>query len=523
MRIGFVSIYSWRPHVEHLYYLANLMEQAGHSIEFLTCDGDLPTCYTKELRDLRPAWRECIQCRSGGVRSYASGNVTSLGEMTNGQSCLSEHRLEWAQSSASTLGRFESDEEYATPQFHRLVQHLAPIIDLSHEAACKWIDECEIEALVVFNGRIDATRAIFESAIKKNIPVVSLERTWFGDGLQLLPQENCLGLKSVDRIVQEWAERPLTHQQAMYAARLIASRFLKKNMNEWRAYNTNATHASWPTKGKRKLLLIPGSRNEIWGHEDWSSGWAHPIEGYDALIQHLQLESDELVLRCHPNWGEKIGKMGGELPEKYYTDWANHRGITVIQSTSTVSTLELIMQADAIVIASGSAALEAGALGKQVISLAAANYQAAGIRDNARNPDELKKLVLWGNLIDAEVKLRADDVRRKTLRFAYAIAYRAPQFVDYVKCDTPTRYFYKAGANPEQLIDLFQSGNLKADDSQFAESENEESQILDLMCKKEWGKLFFDVPVSTEYKRIKRRFPYMAIDYLRNWMRHGDR
>ena len=54
LRVGFATVYAWRPHVEHLMFLAGLAKQAGHETFFLACDADLPACYTREIRDVRP-------------------------------------------------------------------------------------------------------------------------------------------------------------------------------------------------------------------------------------------------------------------------------------------------------------------------------------------------------------------------------------------------------------------------------------------------------------------------------------
>lgn len=50
MKLGFTSIYPFRPHVEHVYYLAKLMEGAGHDVCYLTCDAELASCYGRELK-----------------------------------------------------------------------------------------------------------------------------------------------------------------------------------------------------------------------------------------------------------------------------------------------------------------------------------------------------------------------------------------------------------------------------------------------------------------------------------------
>jgi len=525
MRIGFASIYSWRPHVEHLHYLASLVRAEGHETEFLTCDGDLPTCYTRELRSVRPGWQECLVCRVGGIRSYENRNVSSIGEYAS--SLLSppipENWTTWGLSSASSLGRFESEADFTSPAFHALAERLRPVVAKAYGAACNWIVNRRLDAIVVFNGRMDATRALSEAALSNGIPFASLERTWFGDGLQILPGEGCLGLKSVDRLVSLFADKPLTHSQATKAAGYIASRFLRRNHNEWRAYNVNANMLPWPTSGRRKILLIPGSINELWGYPEWGSRWQHPLNAYDALIDHFSLDPADLVLRCHPNWGEHIGKADGRMAEACYTQWAGQRGVLVIPSTDNASTLGLIEQADAVVVASGSAALEAGALGKQIIGISGANYQMAGIREDASSEQKLRTLQLRSTLSEAEQESLAASVRRQSLRFAYSVTHRIPQYVDYVKCVTPTRYRYKPGADPNRLVKLLTSGVLSPDDGDWSRDDQGELDVLETMRNKQWEALFQAREDTLDYASIRRRFPYGSLDAIRALMRVGDR
>jgi hypothetical protein len=523
MRIGFVSLYSWRPHVEHLHYLASLVKKAGHNVEFLTCDADLPTCYTRELRNIRPDWQECLICRSGGIRSYESKNVFSIGSFAAKKVLLPNESEIWGLSSASSIGRFESEADFDSPAFHNLVNRIQPVVDKAYTAAYNWIEQRRLDAVVVFNGRMDATRAIFEAAKIKRLPVATLERTWFGDGIQILPGEHCLGLESVHRLVKCWSEKPLTKEQAIIAAGHISSRFLRSNHNEWRIYNANAEELPWPESGKRKVLLLPGSLNELWGHSQWGSNWRHPLEAYDALIDHLALEPKDIVLRAHPNWGEKIGKADGNMVETYYARWAKERGLKMIASTENISTIKLIEYSEVVVVASGSGALEAGALGKQVIGIAGANYQNAGIREEACSYEQLKSIKLWRDY-PKEVQISmAQRVRQNTLRFAYTMIHRIPQYVDYVKCLTPTRYVYKPRANASRLLDLLITGELVADDPVFAENNLGEAQILDAMIDKRWSDLANKQKLSEIYKPIRRRFPYAGLDRIRSLMRHGDR
>lgn len=526
MKIGFATIYSWRPHVEHMYFLSKLAEQAGHQVEFLTCDSDLETCYTRELRDVRPKWQECALCRAGGIRSYSATNVSSLREFSRGNKAEPSLSRDFARSSASTLGRFESTDDFRSEEFSAIVETMAVPTQQAYDAARDWIKAKKLDAVCVFNGRMDATRAIFEAAKLNGIPVVSAERTWFGDGLQLYPEENCLGLKSVHRLVREWRDRPLTHAQAETSAGLIASRFLKKNQNEWRAYNVDANMRPWPVEtSRRKILLLPGSRNEIWGHPDWTSGWAEPTDAYDALIAKFGLEPRDLVLRCHPNWAEKIGKNRGNRSEEYYKAWAAKRQVLLIPAHDATSTPGLIEQCDSIVVSNGSAALEAGALGKQVIGTAPAFYQEAGFRDDASGPSQLEKVELVSNLSGDKRSEKSLDSLKLTLRFCYTMTQRIPQYVQYVKSISPTQYRYRSGADPEKFVSLLRGEALTADDSDYADDERAEGSIVNKMRLGEWDSLYVSrkADKQADDMNIARRRLFRPIDGIRLRMKRGDR
>jgi hypothetical protein len=522
MRIGFATIYSWRPHVEQAYFLAQLVEQAGHEAHFLTCDADLPDCYTRELRG-RPAWQECLMCRVGSIRSYTRQRVDSIGRWAAHDSAPAAR--DWAQSSASTLGRFESDADYASPNFEAIAARLQPAVQLSFQAARAWIRARQLDAVCVFNGRMDATRAIFEAAKSVGVRVVSMERTWFSNGLQLYPEETCLGLGSVHRLVGQWRDRPLTRHQALRAASYAARRFLRRNGKEWRAYNVRATAQPWPVAGGRhRILLIPSSRNEVWGHPDWESGWPDPLAAYDALIEHLQLQPSDLLLRCHPNWAETIGRADGHYSERQYADWAVRRGIRAIASADTISTLGLIEQCDAIVVANGSAAFEAGVLGKQVIGIAPSIYQDAGFRDSAAHPHELARLRLHRALDNAERARLLDALPRQTLRFAYTMIHRVPQYTAQVHADATTRFRYDCGADPQRFIELLHSGELRADDETFADDASEENDVLQRVAQGDWqGLLDALQSEQREYKSIHRRLMFRPLDTVRQWLPLGDR
>jgi len=523
MRIGFAAIYSWRPHVEHLYFLAQLVQKAGHEPHFLVCDGDLPSCYTRELRG-RAAWRECLQCRLGSIRSYTGRRVDSIGEQTRKArpADIGQAAYDWAYSSASTLGRFESDADYDCAEFRDTQARLAPAVAKSYAAAREWIHANKLDAVCVFNARMDATRAIAEASRAANIRFVSLERTWFGDGLQLLPDENCLGLRSVHSMVAQWRDRPLTRQQAFMAVSLVAQRFTRTNVREWRAYNQQARAIAWPGgSAPRKILLLPSSGNEVRGQADWKSLWPEPTAAYDALLAHLGVAPGEAVLRCHPNWAEKIGKCGGERAERYYADWARRRGVPCISSADSASTTNLIEQCDAIVVAGGSAALEAGILGKQVIGTAPSPYQEAGFRDPAYDAAQVSSLRLHVQREQREPLSR--DISRRTLRFLYTAAYRIPQYTRFVRAETTTKYWYDLSADPQRFVNMLTMGTLRADDDTFMETTDGEDEVLALVRRGEWVALRRPQVIDGNRGRLNRRPLFRYVDWISDRKPVGDR
>jgi hypothetical protein len=525
MRLGFAGIFAWRPHAEHLHFLAELAKEAGHEVSFLSCDGDLEKCYAKALNPQRRDFIHCTRCQIGGIRSYQSYSVHSIGKLADYPSAQPVSLNEWGQSSASTLARFESDTDFSSDEFKEMTAQFEGSLHKAYRAAVHWIERERIEGLCVFNGRIDITRAVMEAARHCQIPFVSLERTLFGDGLQLLPGENCLGLSNIDQLVDAWKDKPLSRAQALKAASHVATRFLKLNNKEWRAYNLSATHAEWPVAGaQRKILLLPSSRNEFWGHPDWQSPWQEMTSAFDALINRLNLQASDVVLRCHPNWAERIGPTDGRRAEAYYTSWAQQRGIHCISSANKTSSLSLIEQCDAIVVCGGSAALEAGILGKQVIATLRSFYSKAGFQSHATSAELLNEVFLHALKDSAEQEQLAKHISRQVLRFVYTMVYRIPQFVDQIRCVTTTQYAYYQGADPDRLTQLFRTGILQADDSSYAESSTQEDEILGLIEQRNWQALIDAAPQpeNAAPKAVHRRWMFRPVDGLRELFRRGD-
>jgi hypothetical protein len=521
MRIGFANIYAWRPHVEHMQFLALAARSAGHEVRFLVCDSDFPSCYSRELRPHNADWWECFKCRCGSNRSYVSEGVSSIGELAPAPGSSAARFEDITRSSANTLWRFESPAEFDSELARTTAQRLSPAAERAHRAALRWMHDERLDGIYVFNGRMDTTRAVTEAARDAGVPFVSVERSWFGDGLMLLPQENCIGLSTVGQMVERYRDHPLNTAQARRIARHVASRFLRVNTTEWRAYNQNAVHESWPRSGSGpRVLILPSSRNEFFGHPDWETGWREPTHALDTVLSQEPLKNANCVLRCHPNWGERIGHATGAMPERYYTEWARARDIPVIASTERTSTLTLIDQCDVVIVNGSSAALEAGVLGKMVIATGPSIYQRAGFAESAISPQQLAG-IRW----QPDDDTRTANIRR-TLRFGYTMVARLPQFVEEVRSLTPADYRYSTPRDPQRVARLLETRELVADDARTDGSLASEDEVMKAIAQQQWQELLdAEVPSSEPLQpmEVVRRPLFRMVDSLRKLRPTGDR
>jgi len=518
MKIGFVNIFSFRPHVEHLYYLSTLLNNANHEVYFLTCDASVSNCYSRAIKGTGKV-KECSKCIIGGVRSYSSENITSISPDITSPELSVAVINEIALSSSCTLNRTESELEWNDPDVVSIRDSLHEPVLTTYRSAMKWIADNKLEAVICFNGRMEMTQAVTYACEQSGIPYITHERSWFGDGLNLVPNANCLSIKALREMVKDFDDKPLSEAQVRFAGRLIALRFLQQNTLEWRLYNKDAESVVWPEKSKgRKVLVLPSSKNEFAGNAEWKTGWVDNTSALDDFFEAFSVSPSDVVIRFHPNWAENIGKVSGERALQHYTSWAENRGVHFISSEEKADTYDLIQQADMVVMNGGSSSVEAGACGKQVICLGPSSYDACGFVRTFVNKGDLYRA-------DALNDINPEVVIRKTLRFVYLRAKRFPQFVDFVKAIKTTEYEYFDGASSERIIDMFKTGLLQADDTTFSDNELEEDSVIMLLKNKEWQLLSENQPSKPVLKPVlvQRRVGLRWLDGFRSKLARGDR
>lgn len=530
MNIGFTNLFAYRPHVQHLRFLAEVCEKDGHKIHFLTCDGELDACYTKVIRQKTRVFSqkvECAKCVMGGIRSYSDKNIDSISSLHSQVFNPKRNDLQnLSLSSAATILRVESDEELKGHDIAVIQDKLSSSIENVYAATVNWIRSKNLDALVVFNGRMDITAAVIRAAGDCDIDYVTHERTWFGDGIRIIPNNNCLSIIEIKRIAKSYRDFPLTNDQSIFAAKLMAMRFKGTNTLEWRLYNKNSEALDeWPS-GKvlgSKYLVIPSSRNEFMGNQEFKTTWKDNTTAIKDLVEVFGIEPDNVVVRGHPNWSESIAKSSGQRSSEHYSLFCKKMGFTYIASDSSACTYSLIQQADVVIMNGGSSTIEAATLGKPVVCLSPSQFQDSGFVTTYTSRESMLEAT------GLFKQITPDQVTKLAMRHIYTAARRFPMFVDEVKAITTTQYEYADRTiSSKPFIEVLSGQKLTAYDSEHSDVDDYENDLVKLLHSMKWDEIVnmkscFDRCRDNKPKRrIQRRWWFKHVDYLRNYLKRGD-
>ena len=521
MNIGFVNIYPWRPHGFHGAFLVQLCKKAGHSVFILECPGRLHSCYSKLIQGGNVS--RCVKCKLGSLSTYGIGKVSNISSKYWNDKIPEELITEGLLSSSVTLYREEEESIYLTSD--RLIEARDKLkrnyIDTYH-SSLEMISKNKLDCLIVFNGRIDMTRAAIEAAKDSGINFVTHERPFMGHGIQLNVNENCLGLRTRTLLNQKFDLLPLTKEQARLAGAEIAKRFMGTNHLEWRVYNKESKQLDeWPTETHReKILVIPSSRSEVGGHKDWENSCGSNLDALSLFLKRIGAEKNQVVVRFHPNWAQNVGKSNGESSRRLYKEFCDSQGYFYIDSHESVSTIGLITNCDIAVLNGGSAAVEAAALGKKVINLGAAPYKGSSFCCFLSTPEEIENFTGFDNWISNKI------IFQSVLRYVYTALARFPQFCKSMRASETTSYRAYATADVKRLENIMTSGEIIADDEKFADTDVDEFETISLLESRDWvtlSNLVDDFFIDEKYLLSLEQKPfYRYINKIRPFLRRGD-
>lgn len=523
MRIGFVNIFSFRPHIQNLIFLAELLKRDGHECFFLTCDSDVSMCYNLLIKS-KNRLIDCPKCIIGGIRSFHQ-DVDSIKNFSKNDTDDKYNDI-WVESSLATAFRIELPSQLIEKDVLKNKQKALESVNSVYHATEEWIKQKNLDGVICFNGRMDLTRSIIEACKSLKVSFLTHESSWFGNGITLVPNNNCLASFEWLRLNDTYQNEPLKESQLNIATSIIAQRFLKKSKFEWRQYNDTLTW-QWKTINSKelKILILPSSRSEFMGEDEYNSPWSiDSTGGFEKTLSKLS-ECGHLinvVVKAHPIWGQNVYGVLGDKIENYYKKWATDRKFSWLGSEEELDTQSLISKCDILVINGSSVALEAGVIGKPIICTSNIIYTNAGFTLDVLNDDDLEKIPLFLENFDKR------RVIRKTLRFIYTCSRRFPQFVDGIvsKTNLENRYYITDKTNGKILIDLLLTGKIKPFDDTYDIDECSENRYIDKILEGKWDEmdeiLEKEVDISRIELEIKRRKIFTFVDKIRNKLPKGD-
>jgi hypothetical protein len=517
MRVGIANPFAYRPHVAHMAFIHRQLQRLGHQTFFLGCRGALDNCASRVTKTGLAKKMECFKCRAGSIRSYLDvqpGRIDATVEIPEDVLGLGKR---WSYSTASTTLQVEREAEASGADFEAVQNSLSASTARAYLNARHWIRENALDTVFIFNGRYDLTRAILEACRAQAVRFVSVERSWFGDGLQLLPQENCLGLRTFHDLCARWAQKPLKHEQAVRASGLIGARLARTSRGEWRQYNL-ASGANYH-RDEIKYLYLPSSQHEWLGEPDRSCEWAHPVDALEYLFERVGLDMKDLVVRAHPGWAMKIKNYGSNRAAGFYRDWCRRTGAEYIEPSASIDTHALMRRSKMVLLNASSASLEAAWLGKPVVSFAPAAFTSSGISMNIFAKSDVDGLSEQAKqLLVDPAGHPLDSLRRcqLALRFIYCANFRIMQFVDSMRSISPFAFGFVDPQDLSGLQSLVTGGTLQEDDVSHAQDDTEERQIAMAIINGE-GDAIGVAPreqVPDSHLPMRRRMGYRLIDRL---------
>lgn len=513
MRVGLIPFFGWLPHTPHFIYLTHALKALGHSVEALTCTGQLATCYNIEAKGTNKRLLSCASCR------FSNSFITLQADKKNTFQRLAPAdpapvSRDWVLSSLRTLHRIEGDAELADLARSPQADKLAQASGLVFESVQNWCRTRRFDFVFLFNGRMDITRAALEALKQNTVPFASVERSFAGHGINILPGEDCLGLKAVHRLTRAARDTPLPHKQAYAAGKFLFDRLKGQTATEWRNYQKDATIGTWPLSAPGpRILILPSSMNEVAEAPDYKMDWESPAAGYAAVIAAAGVTPEQVVVRGHPNWAQSIGIAQGDKISRYYTEWVAQHGYHYIDAQSKVRTADLMRDADLILVSHSSAAYEAGAVGRTVITVGTAHYAQAGFAYNASSPARLEQVM---QEIDLRRGMEMDPARqRRLLRYISTASTRIPMFAETVvprdarHCD-----LYKP-RNFDRLAAILAGQPLGLDPLPEQGSEAVEDEVLTLLDGQTWQ----DIPQTAPDADLRQPWPA----YRGQWLLESTR
>jgi hypothetical protein len=469
----------WALHGQWEMTILQALKRRGAEVEYVLCDGLYTDCDVFwESTAPRPA-NACGLCQAD-VTQLVSGmgmDFRWLGRyLTTDESRRARFWVDGLQAGELLDARYgawpvaswvrlslqshfrTNDLDVADPAVERAVRSYL----FSGLIACFALDrllaESAPDVLLLFNGRQSSTRVALELARARGIRVVVHERGLLREQISLVENVNCVSLAPLRRFWCEWADVPLTAEEAETAARVMDERGRGQGLS-WKALSSaprgsvHDVRARLGLRAERPVwALFTSSDDEVSGDGDWASGFATQGAWIARTIAFARAHPEiDLLVRVHPNTGssrstganraqlDELARLGANLP-------ANVRMIPAGDDVSSYTLMELCAVG---LVWVSTVGLELACRGKEVVVAAGNAVHGTSFVRTADDP------ATYDATLDALLAVApgavAAEIRRHALRFAHLFFSRMRVPFPLVRMPTP-HTGELAYTSPDELV-----------------------------------------------------------------------
>lgn len=450
--LSFSPFAYWKLHALYEVALCHNLQWRGHGYDYVSCDGLFSDC------DI--FWQATVGPRPAGACAACQSQVTTLlKDCRIPNTWLGKFKVPDAEASARAFVNGVNDGELLDAVFHgypvgawvksSVHSHLRiNTIDLAnpvHSAAMRsylysgaiaiscigrMLDELQPTIMLLFNGRMAATRIAMELAMERGIRVVCHERGLAKETLLLWENESCLALRPYGKLWEQWGNVPLAKSEVAQVTQWLLDRAQGANLN-WKTFSIQsslgiAEDFLEKNRGKKIWSAFTSSMDEIVTDPEYTSVFVTQYRWVEETVafarQHLEIA---LVIRVHPNSGGKnsTGRNLEELDFFRRLQATLPTNAMLVMPDDKVSSYALIDRTDLGLVYGSTVALELACRGKPVLLAARTPWMYCSSIKLLTEPENYHAL-LASHLEKSPDPVGAEQTARAAYRFAYAFMHR---------------------------------------------------------------------------------------------------
>jgi hypothetical protein len=244
-----------------------------------------------------------------------------------------------------------------------------------------------VKQIAVINGRFPPQRAVFAAAETHSIQCFSYERGLYE--ISLSPVRSSAeryrasdsfwyhNFPNYNRVSKQLAINQMNFEVAPIEQSRVSEWFeRRKNPGGSNRYAEFWEDSSFSVSGKRVAAIFTSSMDEFaelgptWREDTWQGQW----DAFDFAIENLLSFGYQVFLRVHPNLANKKKDAQTDTLKAIEALRLKYQDLQVIDSMSNVNSYNLIELSDLVITWVSTLGLEASAMGKKAICMAATEY-----------------------------------------------------------------------------------------------------------------------------------------------------